>query len=64
MADLVGEVVSARLRRRLVFIESDCAEAMMLQDYDKLDRLCVVVDEDRFPHAVASRWGGDPQADS
>jgi hypothetical protein len=51
--DLVRERVQREMLARAAFIESDVAEAVALQDFDKIDRLCVV-HRLELPPAVAS----------
>jgi hypothetical protein len=55
-AAAVGKTVRAELAAQAEILESECATAMTLQDYDKLDLLCVVV-RPGCPPAVASSVG-------
>lgn len=60
---LLHAAVSA-IRIEADLLEDDVAEALRLQDYDKIDRLYIVEhainlrDDGRIPPAVASRCGG------
>jgi len=52
----IHDVIAAEIRRSDEIIEADLAQAMALQDFDKLDHLCVVSHAglSEIPRAVAS----------
>jgi hypothetical protein len=60
MSDLIQNYVSAVITEQNARVESDLAEAMTLQDFDKLERLCVVhvADLAGSPPTVASMLEG------
>lgn len=53
LADAIDRAVRRELTAQAIQIESDAATAMMLQDYDKLPRLCIIERPGAAP-AVAS----------
>ena len=52
----VTDAVTQDLLRRAAFIESECATAMTLQDFDKLERLGVVEHPGCPPAVASSLW--------